>query len=116
MIMQRQVLQSCFDPGWCLSFSSSTVWTVYEMACSLCFPLLCTETGTHRAFFARFGVLQYIDKVVDVWGTRYFLRVARALRLESGRYFLSPLFWQPLAPVRCDSPRKLLDEFRLFST
>ena len=28
----------------------------------------------------------------------------------------SPLFWQPLAPVSCDSPRKLLDEFRLFST
>ena len=26
----------------------------------------------------------------------------------------SPLFWQPLAPVCCDSPRKLLDEFRLF--
>ena len=46
----------------------------------------------------------------------HFLRVARALRLESGRYFLSPLFWQPPAPVRCDSPRKLLDEFRLFST
>ena len=28
----------------------------------------------------------------------------------------SPLFWQPFAPVRCDSPRLLLDEFRLFST
>ena len=46
----RQVLQSCFDPGWCLRFSSSTEWTVYEMACFLCFPLLCTETGTHSAF------------------------------------------------------------------
>ena len=66
--MQRQVLQSCVDPlGWCLSFSSSTEWTLYEMACFLCFPLLCTETGTHSAFFfAGFGVLQYIDKVVDV--------------------------------------------------
>ena len=52
--------------GWCLSFSSSTVWTVYEMACFLCFPLLCTETATHSAFFAGFGVLQFIDKVVDV--------------------------------------------------
>ena len=28
----------------------------------------------------------------------------------------SPLLWQPLAPVRCDSARKLLDEFRLFSS
>ena len=68
MIMQRQVLQSCVDPfWWCLSFSSSTVWTVYEMACFLCFPLLCTETGTHSTFLlAGFGVLQCIDKVVDV--------------------------------------------------
>ena len=71
VIMQRQVLQSCTDSavtsGWCLSLSSSTEWTVYEMACFLCFPLLCTETGTHSAFFlAGFGVLQYIDKVVDV--------------------------------------------------
>ena len=40
---------------------------MYEMACFLCFPLLCTETGTHSAFLlAGFGVLQYIDKVVDV--------------------------------------------------
>ena len=63
----RQVLQSCFDPGWCLRFSSPTEWTVYEMACFLCFPLLCTETGSHSAFLlAGFGVLQYIDKVVDV--------------------------------------------------
>ena len=51
VVMQRQVLQSCFDPGWCLRLSSSTEWTVYEMACFLCFPLLCTETGTHSAFF-----------------------------------------------------------------
>ena len=28
----------------------------------------------------------------------------------------SPLFWKPLAPVRCDSPRKLLDDFRLYSS
>ena len=68
VILQRQVLQSCVDSlEWCLSFNSSTEWTVYEMACFLCFPLLCTETGSHSAFFfAGFGVLQYIDKVVDV--------------------------------------------------
>ena len=56
------------DPlGWCLRFSSSTEWMVYEMACFLCFPLLCTETGTQGAFLlAGFGVLQYVDKVVDV--------------------------------------------------
>ena len=71
VIMQRQVLQSCSESamtsGWCLSLSSSTGWTVYEMACFLCFPLLSTETGTHSAFLlAGFGVLQYIDKVVDV--------------------------------------------------
>ena len=41
VILQRQVLQSCFDPlGWFLCFSSSSEWTVYEMACFLCFPLL----------------------------------------------------------------------------
>ena len=39
------------------TFSLSTVWTVYEMACFLCFPLLCTETGTQGAFFAGFGVV-----------------------------------------------------------
>ena len=64
----RQVLQSCFDPGWCLRFSSSAEWMVYEMACFLCFPRLCTETGTHSAFFSFWlWLLQYIDKVVDVW-------------------------------------------------
>ena len=59
-----------------------------------------------------FGVLQYIDKVVDVPGDAvwllygglwkdftYFLRVARVVQLESGRYFQSSLLWQPLAPV-----------------
>ena len=51
--------------------------------------------------FVGCGVLQYIDKVVDVLGTRllygglwkdftYFLR-ARAVCLESGPYFLEPL-------------------------
>ena len=40
VILQRQVLQPCFDPG----------CTVYEMACFLCFLLLCTETSTHSAF------------------------------------------------------------------
>ena len=66
---------------------------MYEMACFLCFPLLCAETGTHSAFIG-----------VDVLGTErgcsleaclknftYFLRVACALRLESGPYFLEPL-------------------------
>ena len=92
VILQGQVLQSCVDPGWCLRLSSSTEWTVYEMACFLCFPLLCTETGTHSAFLlTEFGVFQYTDKVVDVLETRllygglwknftYFLRVARAVR------------------------------------
>ena len=66
------------------------------MACFLCFPLLCTETGTHSAFLlAGFGVLQYIDKVVDVgdavalWRLceriSHFLRV-RAVCLESGLF------------------------------
>ena len=42
-----------FDPlGWCLRFSSSTEWMVYEMACFLCFPLLYTETGTQGAFLS----------------------------------------------------------------
>ena len=97
------------------------------MACFLCFPLLCTETGTNSAFLlAGFGVLQYIDKVVDVLGTRLlygglwknftcFLR-AHAVCLESGLYFLEPFVLAATCPVRCDSPRKLLDEFRLFST
>ena len=51
----------------CLRFSSSIEWMVYEMACFLCFPLLCTETGTQGAFSAGFGVLQYIDKVSMSW-------------------------------------------------
>ena len=64
VILQRQVLQSCFDPGWCLRFSSSTEWTVYEMACFLCFPLLCTETGTHSAFFVS---LSWDRNAVALW-------------------------------------------------
>ena len=63
VIPQRQVLQSCFDPGWCLRFSSSTEWTVYEMACFLCVPLLCTETGTHSAFLGR----RCLGNAVALW-------------------------------------------------
>ena len=127
VILQRQVLQSCFDPGFLLQLQFFDRVTVYEMACFLRFPLLCTETGTHSAFFlAGFGVLQDIDRVVDVLGTRllcgslwknftfFYVRTLFAWNLDL--ISLSPLFWQPLAPVRCDSPRKLLDEFRLFST
>ena len=87
VIMQRQVLQSCTESattsGWCLSFSSSTVWTVYEMACFLCFPLLCTET-VHSAFLlAGFGVLQYIDKVVDVGVTVALWRLVKECHIFS---------------------------------
>ena len=74
-------------------------------------------------FFAGFGVLQYIDKVVDVWERGCSMEACE--RISHIFYVLfawnsdlissSPLFWQPLAPVRCDSPRWLLDEFRLFS-
>ena len=88
--------------------------------------LVRTETGTHRAFFAGFGVLQHIDKVVDVGDAVALWRLVKefhiffyVLALFAWNLDLissSPLFWQPLAPVRCDSPRKLLDEFRLFST
>ena len=94
--MQRQVLQSCVDPlGWCLSFSSSTEWTVYEMACFLCFPLLCTETGTHSAFLlAGFGVLQYIDTVVDVGDAVALWRLVKEFHIFSPCCSrCSPGFW-----------------------
>ena len=94
--MQRQVLQSCVDPlGWCLSFSSSTEWTVYEMACFLCFPLLCTETGTHSAFLlAGFGVLQYIDTVVDVGDAVALWRLVKEFYIYSPCCSrCSPAFW-----------------------
>ena len=94
--------------GWCLRFSSPTVRTVYEMARFLCFPLLCTETGTHSAFLsAGFGVLQYIDKVVDVgtwllygglWKNFTYFLHACAVCLESGPYFLEPLVLAAICP------------------
>ena len=116
MILQRQVLQSCFDPGWCLRFSSSTEWTVYEMACFLCFPLLCTETRTHSAFLGR----RCLGNAVALWRLVKEFRMFSTccLRSSPGIWTLfprAPCFWQPL-DVRCDSPRLLLDEFRLFST
>ena len=71
VILQRQVLQSCFDPALVPQLQFFDRVTVNEMACFLCFPLLCTETGTHNTpFSAGCGVLQYIDKVVDVPGYR----------------------------------------------
>ena len=116
VIMQQPVLQSCTESattsGWCLSFFQRDSVTVYEMACFLCFPLLCTETGTHSAFLlAGFWVLQYIDKVVDVggavalwWFVGGFRRFSSCSRCLLGSWTLfprAPLFWQPLAPVRC---------------
>ena len=86
------------------------------------------QVPTVAFFQPGFRVLQYIDKVIDVLGTRllygglsknftFFFYVLLALfAWNLDLISLSPLFWQPLAPVRCDSPRLLLDEFRLFST
>ena len=81
------------------------------------------------AFWHGFGVLQYIDKVVNVPGDAawllygglwknftYVLRVARAVCLESSRYFQSSLYLAATCPCVCDSPRRLLDEFHLLST
>ena len=54
------------------------------VACFLCFPLLCTETGTHSAFLlAGFGVLQYIDKVVDVGDTVALWRLVKEFHIFS---------------------------------
>ena len=63
VIMQRQVLQSCTESvttsGWCLSFSSSTEF----------FLVVNRDRYPQFSFFGLgFGVLQYIDKVVDVTG------------------------------------------------
>ena len=42
--------------------------TVYEMACFLCFPLLCRETGTHSAFLlAGFGEVVDVGDAVALW-------------------------------------------------
>ena len=80
--------------------SSSTVWTVYEMACFLCFPLLCTETVTHSAFLAGFGVLQYIDKVVDVGDAVALWRLVKEFHIFStcSRCLLGIWTLFPLAP------------------
>ena len=69
-------------------------------------------------------MLQYIDKVVDVGDAvalwmylkefHIFFYVLALFAWNLDLISSSPLFLQPLAPVRCDSPRKLLDEFRLF--
>ena len=69
-------------------------------------------------------MLQYMDKVVDVPGDAVAReRISHIFNVLLALFTwildlisLSPLFWQPLAPVRCDSPRMFLGEFRLFST
>ena len=71
-----------------------------------------------------FGVLQYIDEVVDVpedavwllygglWKNfTYFLHVPRAVRLESGRYFSGSHL-----PLWLRQSTETLDAFLLFST
>ena len=94
--------------------------------------LLVLSSVVHRdrypqCFFSSWlWLLQYIDKVVDVGDAVALWRLVKefhiffyVLALFAWNLYLissSPLFWQPLAPVRCDSPRKLLEEFRVFST
>ena len=50
----------------------------------LVLPLLCTETGTHSAFLlAGLGVLQYIDKVVDVGNAVALWRLVKEFHIFS---------------------------------
>ena len=106
MIMQRQVLQSCFDSG-----------VVPLLQFIVRVDGVRTETGTHSAFLG-----------VVVLGTERGCSMEACERISHIFYVLalfawnldvissSPLFWQPLAPLRSDCPRKLLEEFRIFST
>ena len=85
------------------------------------------QVPTVAVFSAWVLVLQYIDKVVDVPGDAVALwRLVKEFHIFSmccsrsspgiWTLFLEPLVLAATCPVSCDSPRKLLDEFRLFST
>ena len=119
--------------GWCLSFSSSTecfFLVVNRDRYDSCFgwssswtrllsvPGLCNDSR-------RCVWVQYIDKVVDVHVVaRFGCSMEACVRISKNCLVLlaldvisrAPCFWQPPAPVRCDSPRRLLGEFLLFST
>ena len=123
VILQRQVLQSCFDPG--LVPQLQFIDRVDSVRDGV-LPVLSSAVNRDRypqllCFSAWVsGLLQYFDKVVDV--------PAEACGKMSHNFFVllalfawnldlissSPLFCQPLAPVRCDSPRRLLTKFFQF--
>ena len=77
---------------------SSTEWTVYEMACFLCFPLLWTETGTPQCFS---------------WCR--FLGTDRGCSMEACER-ISHIFYVLLALFAWNLDLFSLDEFRPFST
>ena len=128
MIMQRQVLQSCVDP---LGGASASVHrqsgrcTRWRASCAF-FCCAQRQVPTVLSFHPGAGCCSTLTRSSMSWGRgcsveaceriSHIFNVLALFGWNLDLISLSPLFWQPLAPVRCDSPRKLLDEFLLFST
>ena len=116
MILHRQVLESCFDRlVWCLCLSSSAEWTVYEMACFLCFPR-CPQLLCFSAWVSECCRTLTRSYAVALWRLvkefYIFSSCCSHCLLEFYTSFpQAPCFWQPPAPVRCDSPRRLFENF-----
>ena len=112
------LLRVSLTSGWCLSFSSSTEFFLvvnrdrYPQLRFLSLGLWCCSTLTRWSMYLGRGCsMEACERISHIF---YVLLALFAWNLVL--ISLSPLFWQPPALVRCDSPRKLLDEFRLFST
>ena len=130
VILQRQVLQSCFDPA--LVPQIQFIDRVDSVRDGV---LLVLSAVVNRdrypqllSLSAVFGVLQHTDMVVDVPVDAVALwRLVKEFHIFSsccsrcllGIWTLfprAPCLWQSPAPVRCDSPRRLFDEFLSVST
>ena len=100
--------------GWCLRFSSSTEFFLVvnrdrypQFALFLAWVSGCCSTLTRWSMYLGMGCsMEACD----------FLRVARAVRLESGPYFLSPLFLAATCPCALRQSTLLLEEFHIFSS
>ena len=124
VIMHRQVLQSCTD-------SVINVGVVPQLQfIDRVFLPRCEQRQVPTVFRCSHSWVVEDDKVVDVpvvtrlgcsmWLVEEFHMFSTCSRCSNGFFRTlfprAPCSWQPLAPVRCDSPRRLLDKFLTFST
>ena len=108
MIMQRQVLQSCVDPLGCLSFSSSTEWTVYEMVAS-CASFCCAQrqVPTVLLFLQGSGCCSTLTRL-SMLGLVALWRLVKEFHIFSTCSRFSPGIWTLFPRAPCSGSHLLL--------